>query len=81
METKQTFALCRKGSSNSLQLINHKPTASELVMLAGMGLELARQGKPVEKTSRCLVQGDYYTRKVCNWFDSEWNIIGREALS
>jgi hypothetical protein len=70
------YHLCRKGVAGSATRLDREPTAHELTVLAGAGLELATVGDRYRKTVRCPVNGDgyWYTRRYL--LDSAGEIVG-----
>jgi hypothetical protein len=70
------FYLCRKGAPASAMRLDREPTADELAVLAGAGLELATIGDRYKKTVACPVNGDgyWYTRRYL--LDSAGEVVG-----
>ena len=70
------FYLCRKGAPNSATKLDREPTAAELAVLAGAGLELATVGDRYKKVCQCPVNGDgyWYTRRYL--LDSAGETVG-----
>lgn len=72
----EIFYLCRKGVAASAMRLDREPTAHELTVLAGAGLELATIGDRYKKTVACAVNGDgyWYTRRYV--LDSAGEVVG-----